>query len=141
VQHSNDGARPSILFLCGHNAGRSQMAAGWAQALGGDGVRIFSGGSSPAEVVNPVAVNAMAEVGVDISGAQPKRWTEEVVARVDVVVSMGCGDRCPILPSQRYLDWTLTDPAGQGIELVRTVRDEIKVHVEQLLAELGVPAA
>jgi len=117
------------------------MAAGWAQALGGDGVRIFSGGSSPAEVVNPVAVDAMAEVGVDISGAQPKRWTEEVVARVDVVVSMGCGDRCPILPSQRYLDWTLTDPAGQGIELVRTVRDEIKVHVEQLLAELGVPAA
>ena len=141
MQHSNDGAKPSILFLCGHNAGRSQMAAGWAQALGGDGVEIFSGGSSPAEVVNPVAVEAMAEVGVDISGAAPKRWTPEVVAKVDVVVSMGCGDQCPILPSQRYLDWTLTDPAGQGISLVRTVRDEIKGHVARLLGELGVPSA
>ncbi|MDB2575910.1 arsenate reductase ArsC [Planctomycetota bacterium] len=141
MQHPNDAPKASILFLCGHNAGRSQMAAGWAQALGGDHVGIFSGGSSPAEVVNPVAVEAMAEVGVDISGAAPKRWTEEIVAKVDVVVSMGCGDRCPILPSQRYLDWTLTDPAGEGITLVRTVRDEIKGHVEQLLAELGVPTA
>ena len=114
------------------------MAAGWAQALGGDGVRIFSGGSSPAEVINPVAVEAMAEVGVDISDATPKRWTEEIVSKVDVVVSMGCGDRCPVLPSQRYLDWSLTDPAGQGLELVRTVRDEIKGHVERLLSELGV---
>ena len=117
------------------------MAAGWARALGGDAVLIFSGGSSPAEVVNPVAVEAMAELGVDISGAAPKRWTEEVVAKVDVVVSMGCGDMCPILPSQRYLDWTLTDPAGEGITLVRTVRDEIKGHVQQLLGELGVPLA
>jgi arsenate reductase (thioredoxin) len=117
------------------------MAAGWAEALGGDGVRIFSGGSSPAEVINPVAVEAMAEVGVDISDATPKRWTEEIVSKVDVVVSMGCGDRCPVLPSQRYLDWALTDPAGQGLELVRTVRDEIKGHVERLLSELGVQHA
>lgn len=131
----------SILFLCTHNAGRSQMAAGWARELGGGAVAIYSGGSSPADAVNPVAVHAMQEVGIDISGAEPMRWTEAIVARVDAVVSMGCGDRCPILPGKRYLDWTLTDPAGEGIELVRRVRDEIKLHVEELLAELGVPTS
>lgn len=114
------------------------MAAGWARHLGGDGVEIFSGGSAPAETVNPVAVEAMDEVGIDISGAQPARWTEEIVERVDAVVSMGCGDRCPVIPGKRYLDWTLTDPAGEGIELVRSVRDEIRAHVEELLADLGV---
>ena len=130
----------SILFLCTHNAGRSQMAAGWARHLGGAAIEIFSGGSSPADTVNPVAVEAMQEVGIDISGAQPMRWTKAMVDRVDAVVSMGCGDRCPILPGKRYLEWTLTDPAGEGIELVRRVRDEIRAHVEDLLAELGVPA-
>lgn len=139
MDHHED-VRASILFLCVHNAGRSQMAAGWARHLGGGAVEIFSGGSAPAETVNPVAVEAMDEVGIDISGAQPMRWTEEIVERVDVVVSMGCGDRCPVLPGKRYLDWTLTDPAGEGIELVRSVRDEIKVHVERLLADLGVVA-
>jgi len=134
----HEAARASILFLCVHNAGRSQMAAGWARHLGGDGVEIFSGGSAPAETVNPVAVEAMDEVGIDISGAQPARWTEEIVERVDAVVSMGCGDRCPVIPGKRYLDWTLTDPAGEGIELVRSVRDEIRAHVEGLLADLGV---
>lgn len=114
------------------------MAAGWARRLGGDGVEIFSGGSAPAETVNPVAVEAMDEVGIDISAAQPARWTEEIVERVDAVVSMGCGDRCPVIPGKRYLDWTLTDPAGEGIELVRSVRDEIRAHVEELLADLGV---
>ncbi|MEC7232667.1 MAG: arsenate reductase ArsC, partial [Planctomycetota bacterium] len=127
----------SILFLCTHNAGRSQMAAGWARHLGGAAIEIFSGGSSPADAVNPVAVEAMKEVGIDISGAQPMRWTKAMVDRVDAVVSMGCGDRCPILPGKRYLDWTLTDPAGEGIELVRRVRDEIRAHVGDLLAELG----
>ena len=116
------------------------MAAGWARHLGGAAIEIFSGGSSPADTVNPVAVEAMQEVGIDISGAQPMRWTKAMVDRVDAVVSMGCGDRCPILPGKRYLEWTLTDPAGEGIELVRRVRDEIRAHVEDLLAELGVPA-
>ncbi len=116
------------------------MAAGWARHLGGEAVEIFSGGSAPAEAVNPVAVEAMGEVGVDISGAQPTRWTEEIVERVDAVVSMGCGDRCPVLPGKRYLDWTLTDPAGEGIDLVRSVRDEIRALVEGLLTDLGVVA-
>ena len=135
---NDDDAKASILFLCVHNAGRSQMAAGWARHLGGEAVEVFSGGSAPAEIVNPVAVEAMDEVGIDISGAQPARWTEEIVERVDAVVSMGCGDRCPVIPGKRYLDWTLTDPAGEGIELVRSVRDEIRAHVEELLADLGV---
>ena len=137
---THEAARASILFLCVHNAGRSQMAAGWARHLGGEAVDIFSGGSAPAEAVNPVAVEAMGEVGVDISGAQPTRWTEEIVERVDAVVSMGCGDRCPVLPGKRYLDWTLTDPAGEGIDLVRSVRDEIRALVEGLLTDLGVVA-
>jgi arsenate reductase (thioredoxin) len=129
---------PAVLFLCVHNAGRSQMGLGWLKHLGGDRVVGYSGGSAPAASINPVAVEAMREVGVDISQEFPKRWTDEVVRAVDVVVSMGCGDTCPYYPGKRYLDWTLTDPAGAGIETVRLVRDEIRVHVETLLTELGV---
>jgi arsenate reductase (thioredoxin) len=125
--------KPAVLFLCVHNAGRSQMGLGWLKHLAG-----YSGGSAPAESINPVAVEAMREVGVDISMEFPKPWTDEVVRAVDVVVSMGCGDTCPYYPGKRYLDWTLTDPAGAGIETVRLVRDEIRGHVETLLNELGV---
>jgi arsenate reductase len=133
--------KPAVLFLCVHNAGRSQMAAGWLRHLAGDRVDVYSGGSAPADAINPVAVEAMAEVGVDITGATPRKWTREIVETVDVVVSMGCGDACPVLPGKRYVDWELTDPAGQGIELVRAVRDEIRGHVEGLIAELGVAAS
>jgi arsenate reductase (thioredoxin) len=130
----------SILFLCVHNAGRSQMALGWLKYLGGTKVVGCSGGSEPAQHINPVAVQAMSEVGIDISGEQPKRWTDEIVRVCDVIVSMGCGDSCPYYPAKRYVDWTLTDPAGGDIELVRQVRDEIRIHVETLLTELGVHA-
>lgn len=114
------------------------MAAGWLRHLAGHSVDVFSGGSAPADTVNPVAVEAMAEVGIDIAGSEPRPWTREVVDRVDVVVSMGCGDVCPILPGKRYVDWELTDPAGQGLELVRSVRDEIEARVRTLCDELGV---
>jgi arsenate reductase (thioredoxin) len=130
--------RPAVLFLCVHNAGRSQMALGWLRHLGGGQVTGYSGGSEPANVVNPVAVRAMTEVGIDIASEAPKRWTDEMVRAVDVVVSMGCGDTCPYYPGKRYVDWTLQDPAGADIEFVRTVRDEIRTHVEQLLAELRI---
>ena len=132
--------KPAVLFLCVHNAGRSQMGAGWLRHLAGDRVDVYSGGSAPAESINPVAVEAMNEVGIDIAGATPQKWTPEIVEKVDVVVSMGCGDACPVLPGKRYVDWELTDPAGQGIDLVRAVRDEIRERVEHLIAELGVPA-
>ena len=127
---------PSVLFLCVHNAGRSQMAAGFLTSLGGEKVKVYSAGSAPADSVNPVAVEAMSEVGIDISHQEPKVWTDEMVREVDVVVSMGCGDTCPVYPGKRYEDWELTDPAGQGIDLVRTVRDEIRDRVETLLGEL-----
>ncbi len=127
---------PAVLFLCGHNAGRSQMAAGWLRTLAEGRVAVFSGGSNPGDDLNPAAVEAMAEVGIDISDEHPKRWTPEVVAIVDVVVSMGCGDECPILPSQSYEDWELVDPAGQPIETVRLVRDEIKERVVDLIARV-----
>jgi arsenate reductase len=130
--------RPTVLFLCIHNAGRSQMAAGWAERLGGDGVRVLSAGSEPAASVNPVAVEAMAEVGIDISAGTPRRWTSAMLGTVDVVVTMGCGDECPYVPGTRYVDWELPDPAGQPIEVVRAVRDEIRGRVEGLLDELGV---
>lgn len=130
--------RPTVLFLCVHNAGRSQMAAGWLRHLAGDAVRVLSAGSEPADTVNPVAVAAMAEVGIDIAGAQPQRWTDEQLATTDVVVTMGCGDTCPVVPGTRYLDWELTDPAGQGIETVRPIRDDIERRVRGLLDELGV---
>lgn len=129
-------ARPSVLFLCVHNAGRSQMAAGWLRHLAGERVEVFSGGSAPAAGVNPVAVEAMAEVGIDIAGESPVRWTDDIVRAADVVVTMGCGDTCPVFPGKRYEDWDLTDPAGQPIEVVRGVRDEIERRVQLLLDDL-----
>jgi arsenate reductase len=127
---------PTVLFVCVHNAGRSQMAAGWLVHAAGDRVDVRSAGSAPADRVNPVAVEAMREVGIDIAGEQPKRLTTDGVAAADVVVTMGCGDTCPLYPGKRYEDWDLPDPAGQPIEVVRTIRDEIRKRVEALLAEL-----
>lgn len=128
--------RPTVLFVCVHNAGRSQMAAGWLEHLAGDRVEVLSAGSQPAEGINPVAVAAMAEVGVDIAGGSPKLLGESAVQASDVVITMGCGDECPYFPGKRYLDWALDDPAGQGIEAVRPIRDEIRRRVEVLVEEL-----
>ncbi len=130
--------RPTVLFLCVHNAGRSQMALGWFNHLAGDAATGWSGGSEPGPEVNPVAVEAMAEVGVDIAREFPKPWTEEIVRAADVVVTMGCGDACPFFPGIRYEDWALDDPHGQGLEAVRPIRDEIERRVRALLRELGV---
>ena len=127
---------PGVLFLCVHNAGRSQIGAGWLRHLAGDRIRVLSAGSSPSETVNPTAVEAMAEVGVDLSSNRPQLWTEAMVRDVDVVVSMGCGDECPVYPGTQRLDWQLEDPAGQGMEMVRGVRDEIQTLVEELLEDL-----
>ena len=127
---------PGVLFLCVHNAGRSQIGAGWLRHLAGDRIRVLSAGSSPSETVNPTAVEAMAEVGIDISSNRPQLWTEAMVRDVDVVVSMGCGDECPVYPGTRRLDWQLEDPAGQEVEMVRSVRDEIQTLVEELLEDL-----
>jgi protein-tyrosine-phosphatase len=129
---------PNVLFLCVHNAGRSQMALGWFTHLAGDRAVGWSGGSEPADQVNPAAVSAMAEVGIDIANAQPRRWTDEVVRAADVVVTMGCGDACPYVPGTRYEDWALEDPAGQGVEAVRPIRDEIEQRVRALLDDLDV---
>ena len=131
-------ALPSVLFLCVHNAGRSQMAAGWLRKLAPGEIDVYSGGSEPASQINPAVIDAMDEVGVDIRAEFPKPWTDEVVGAVDVVVTMGCGDACPILPGKRYEDWELTDPASRTIEEVRPIRDEIRVRVEALMASLGV---
>jgi arsenate reductase len=131
-------SRPTVLFLCVHNAGRSQMALGWFRHLAGDRAVAWSGGSEPAEEVNPSAVLAMAEVGIDITHELPKRWTDDIVGAADVVVTMGCGDACPFVPGTRYLDWVLDDPAGQDVDAVRPIRDEIERRVQQLLVELGV---
>ena len=131
-------SRPAVLFLCVHNAGRSQMALGWLSHLGGDRIVGFSGGSAPAAEINPVAIEAMAEIGIDITDEFPKPWTDDIVRASDVVVLMGCGDACPVYPGKRYVEWTLEDPAGAGIDTVRRVRDEIRSHVESLLIELGV---
>ena len=128
--------RPSVLFVCVHNAGRSQMAAGWLTHLASGAVEVRSAGSAPAERVNPAVVAAMAEVGIDISTQTPKILTPDAVQASDVVVTMGCGDACPIYPGKRYLDWVLPDPAGQGIDAVRPIRDEIKARVQTLLTEL-----
>jgi len=133
--------RPTVLFLCVHNAGRSQMAAGWMRHLAGDRVVIFSGGSEPAANVNPMAVAAMAEVGIDLTGLVPGAWSYEAVRSADVVVTMGCGDACPVFPGKRYEDWELTDPAGEPIEVVRVVRDDIEQLVRSLMASLGVTAS
>lgn len=127
---------PTVLFVCVHNAGRSQMAAGWLQHLAGDRVHVLSAGSAPADSINPVAVEAMLEVGIDIAANQPKVLTTEAVKDSDVVITMGCGDTCPFFPGKRYEDWVLEDPAGQGIEAVRPIRDEIKSRVETLLSEI-----
>jgi len=129
---------PIVLFLCVHNAGRSQMALGWFNHLAAGRALAWSGGSEPAPEVNPAAVAAMAEVGIDIAGEVPKRWTDEVVRAADVVVTMGCGDACPVYPGKRYEDWALDDPFGQSVEQVRPVRDEIGRRVRELLAGLGV---
>ena len=125
-----------VLFLCVHNAGRSQMAAGFMRALGAGRVQVFSAGSEPASLLNPVAVAAMSEVGIDISSAQPVRWTMEMLHAVDVVVTMGCGDACPYIPDKQYIDWPIPDPAGKDILVVRQILDEIRMLVEQLIAQL-----
>jgi protein-tyrosine-phosphatase len=131
-------ARPTVLFLCVHNAGRSQMALGWFAQLAGDRAVAWSGGSEPAAEVNAAAVAAMAEIGIDISGQHPKRWTDDIVQAADVVVTMGCGDECPFYPGRRYEDWELDDPAGMGVEGVRPIRDEIGRRVRELLGSLRV---
>ena len=131
--------RPTVLFVCVHNAGRSQMAAGYLQHLAGDRIEVLSAGSAPADQVNPAAVAAMAEDGVDITAGEPKLLTTEAVQESDVVITMGCGDACPIFPGKRYEDWELDDPAGQGIDAVRPIRDEIRARIEALVADL-VPA-
>ena len=128
--------KPTVLFVCVHNAGRSQMAAGFMRELGRGRVEVLSAGSAPKDSINPIAVEAMAEVGIDIANHVPKILTTEAVQESDAVVTMGCGDVCPFYPGKRYEDWVLDDPAGQGIESVRVIRDEIKARVEALLAEL-----
>jgi arsenate reductase (thioredoxin) len=140
VEGKSDDQRPVVLFLCTHNAGRSQMALGFFNALAGDAAIAWSGGSEPGNAVNPSAVAAMAEVGIDISGEFPKPWTDEIVRAADVVITMGCGDACPIFPGKRYEDWQVTDPAGLGVEDVRPIRDDIKERVTGLLTALKVTA-
>jgi protein-tyrosine-phosphatase len=132
-----DRRPPAVLFLCVHNAGRSQMALGWLRALAGGRAHGFSGGSEPASQVNPIAVEAMAEVGIDISSEQPRPWTDSDLDEADVVVTMGCGDTCPFVPGKRYEDWALDDPAGHDLEFVRPIRDEIRDRVTDLLERLA----
>jgi arsenate reductase (thioredoxin) len=132
--------KPAVLFLCTHNAGRSQMAMGFFKHLAGDRAAVYSGGSEPANEVNPAAVAAMAEKGIDIANEQPKRWTTDMLEAVAVVITMGCGDSCPILPGRRYEEWVLTDPAGQPLDELRPIRDEIERRVQTLLEQLGVDA-
>ncbi|OEU96253.1 arsenate reductase ArsC [Streptomyces oceani] len=129
--------KPSVLFVCVHNAGRSQMAAAWLNHLAGDRIEVRSAGSAPADSVNPAVVEAMHEVGIDITAETPKVLTVDAVQASDVCVTMGCGDACPVFPGKRYLDWQLTDPAGQGVEAVRPIRDEIKTRIEGLIAEIA----
>lgn len=127
---------PTVLLVCVHNAGRSQMAAGWLRRLAGDRVDVRSGGSQPVAQVNPVAVEAMAEVGIDIARCAPKPWTADDLDAADVVVTMGCGDACPVLPGRRHEDWDVADPAGQGLDTVRAVRDDLELRVRALVDEL-----
>ena len=129
-------SKPSVLFVCVHNAGRSQMAAGFLRDIAGDRIEVRSAGSMPAEQINPIAVEAMGELGIDITAEQPKVLTTEAVQASDVVITMGCGDACPFFPGKRYEDWKLDDPAGQGIDAVRPIRDEIRARIETLVAEL-----
>ncbi len=128
--------KPTVLFVCVHNAGRSQMAAGFMRELAGERVEVLSAGSAPKDSINPIAIEAMKEIGIDISDQQPKILTTEAVFESDAVITMGCGDACPIFPGKRYEDWVLEDPAGQDLEFVRKVRDDIKGRVEALLAEI-----
>lgn len=128
--------KPSVLFVCVHNAGRSQMAAGFLTHLSGDRIEVRSAGSAPADEINPAAVEAMAELGIDISGGNPKVLTVDAVQASDVVITMGCGDTCPVFPGKSYRDWVLDDPAGQGLDAVRPIRDEIRSRVEALIVEL-----
>ena len=139
VEGKSDDGKPIVLFLCTHNAGRSQMAMGFFTHMAGDGAVAWSGGSEPGDEVNPAAVQAMAEVGIDISGEYPKPWTDEIVQAADVVITMGCGDACPVFPGRRYEEWVLNDPAGQDIAGVRPIRDDIEERVRRLLADLNVP--
>jgi protein-tyrosine-phosphatase len=141
VEGKRDGGVPVVLFLCVHNAGRSQMALGWFNALAGDRAMAWSGGSEPGMEVNAAAVEAMAEVGIDVAQQYPKPWTQEIVQAADVVITMGCGDACPIFPGKRYEDWELDDPAGQDVAAVRPIRDEVGRRVRELLDSLGVPTA
>lgn len=131
-------SRPSVLYVCVHNAGRSQMAAAWTRHLSAGAVEVRSAGSAPADQINPAAVEAMLEVGIDMRAEQPKILTTDAVQASDAVITMGCGDACPIFPGKRYEDWKLDDPAGQGVDAVRPIRDEIRARVEALLRELGV---
>ncbi|MGB9373482.1 MAG: arsenate reductase ArsC [Jiangellales bacterium] len=139
VEGKVQDARPTVLFLCVHNAGRSQMAMGFFQHYAEDRAVAWSGGSEPTTQVNTAAIEAMTEIGIDISTEFPKPWTDEIVRAADVVITMGCGDACPIFPGKRYEDWQLSDPAGLGVESVRPIRDEIDTRVQALLAELDVP--
>ena len=132
--------KPAVLFLCTHNAGRSQMAMGFFKNLAGNQADVYSGGSQPADRVNPAAVAAMAEKCIDIATEQPTLWTMDLLEAVDVVISMGCGDSCPVLPGRRYEEWVLPDPAGQPVEAIRPIRDEIERRVHKLLEQLGVTA-
>ena len=134
------GHKVSVLFVCVHNAGRSQMAAGFLKHLAGDRIEVRSAGTAPGEKVNPIAVEAMAEVGIDISQNFPKKLTDEAVQASDYVITMGCGDTCPFFPGKTYLDWVLDDPAGQGLEAVRPIRDAVRKHVEELIAEIDAKA-
>lgn len=141
VEGKSEDHRPIVLFLCTHNAGRSQMALGFFNALAGDTAIAWSGGSEPGNSINPAAVAAMAEVGIDIAGEFPRPWTDEIVRAADVVITMGCGDACPIFPGKRYEDWQVTDPAGLSVNDVRPIRDDIKSRVEALLAQIAAPVA
>ncbi|MBF6297064.1 arsenate reductase ArsC [Nocardia amamiensis] len=132
--------KPTVLFLCTHNAGRSQMALGFFNHLAGDAAIAWSGGSEPGEEINPVAIEAMAEIGIDIAREYPKPWTEEILRAADVIVTMGCGDACPIYPGRRYENWELPDPANQPLDVVRSIRDQIEALVRTLLTELETPA-
>ena len=130
--------KPSFLFLCVHNAGRSQMAAGLLRSLAGEQIDVLSAGSEPADSINPAAVAVMAERGIDISDTTPRAWTDEMLGSADVIVTMGCGDSCPFIPGKRYLDWELDDPSGRSVEEVREIRDQIERRVRALMTELGV---
>lgn len=136
--HRSEVGRPAVLFLCTHNAGRSQMALGYFTHLADDRAIAWSGGSEPAAEINPVAVAAMAEVGIDITGEYPKPWTDAIVRDADVVITMGCGDSCPVYPGKRYENWELPDPAGQELDAVRPIRDDIERRIRRLLADLDV---